>query len=76
MDDDSLRDLLATIEDLPDMRRYHYFHSLRGALLAECGRKPEAIAAFEQALLLTQNPSERAFLRSKVKVLRDRDLAG
>lgn len=69
-------DLLATIEDLPDMRRYHYFHSLRAALLAECGREPEAIAAFEQALLLTRNPSERAYLRSRVQALRARDVAG
>lgn len=69
-------DLLATIEDLADMRRYQYFHSVRAALLRECGRTSEAIAAFEQALLLTRNPSERNFLMVQIKALRARDLAG
>ncbi|TQV75893.1 RNA polymerase sigma factor [Denitrobaculum tricleocarpae] len=68
--------LLATIEDLPDMQRYHYFHSVLGALLAECGRASEAIAAFQQALLLTRNPSERAYLQSKVTALLGQDKAG
>lgn len=69
-------DLLATIEDLADMRRYHYFHSVRAALLRECGHTSEAIAAFDQALLLTRNASERSYLQAQVKALRDQDLAG
>ena len=68
--------LLGTIEDVPDMRRYHHFHSVRGALLRDCGQVSEAIAAFEQALLLTRNASERAFLREQVSELRRNDLAG
>lgn len=68
--------LLGTIEYVPDMRRYHHFHSVRGALLRDCGQVSEAIAAFEQALLLTRNASERAFLREQVSQLRRNDLAG
>ena len=68
--------LLATIETLPDMRRYHHFHSARGALLRECGQVSEAIAAFEQALLLTRNPSERGYLREQIAGLRGEGLVG
>lgn len=68
--------LLAEIEALPDMRRYHHFHSVRGALLRECGQVSAAIAAFEQALLLTRNPSEQSYLRRQIVDLRRDDLAG
>ncbi len=69
-------ELLATIEDLPDMRRYHHFHAVRAALLRDCGKASEAIAAFEQALLLTRNPSEREYLQSQIRAFRREDRAG
>lgn len=68
--------LLADIEALPDMRRYHHFHSVRAALLRDAGRTSEAIAAFEQSLLLTRNPSEQAYLRTQIAELRAQDRAG
>ncbi|WP_282605517.1 RNA polymerase sigma factor [Pelagibius sp. Alg239-R121] len=67
--------LLATIEEVTDMRRYHHFHSVRGALLRDCGQVSDAIAAFEQALLLTRNPSELTFLRKQIADLRGNGLA-
>ena len=62
--------LLRTLEDSADMQRYPYFHGAVAALLAECGRVEDAAAAYDRALELTQNPSERAFLRSKRASLR------
>ncbi len=62
--------LLRTLEGSADMQRYPYFHGAVAALLAECGRVEDAEAAYDKALELTQNPSERAFLRSKRAALR------
>ena len=61
--------LLRTLEGSPDMRRYPYFHGAVAALLAECGRAEDAAAAYDRALELTRNPSERAFIRSKKAAL-------
>ena len=47
------------------MQRYSYFHGAVAALLAESGHPKDAAAAYDRALELTQNPSERAFIRSK-----------
>lgn len=62
--------LLRTLEGSPDMQRYPYFHGAVAALLAECGRSEDAAAAYDRALELTQNPSERAFIESKRAALR------
>ena len=62
--------LLRTLEGSADMQRYPYFHGAVAALLAECGRVDDAEAAYDKALELTQNPSERAFLKSKRASLR------
>ncbi len=62
--------LLRTLEGSADMQRYPYFHGAVAALLAECGQVEDAAAAYDKALELTQNPSERAFLRSKRAALR------
>jgi RNA polymerase sigma-70 factor (ECF subfamily) len=62
--------LLRTIEDVPDLQRYHHFHAALGALLAEDGEIGAAVAAYEQALSLTRNPSEKAFLRKKISRLK------
>jgi RNA polymerase sigma-70 factor (ECF subfamily) len=58
--------VLRMIEDHSDMQRYHHFHAALGALLAEDGEIGAATAAYEKALSLTRNPSEKAFLRKKI----------
>lgn len=58
--------LLRTIENVPEIRRYHHFHAALAALLTEDNQPCGAIAAYEKALSLTQNPSERAFIRRKI----------
>lgn len=62
--------LLRTIEDSPEIQRYHHFHAALAALLAEDNQPGSAIAAYEKALSLTQNSSERAFIRKKISSLK------
>jgi predicted RNA polymerase sigma factor len=61
--------LLRTIETAPEIRRYHHFHAALAALLVEDNQLCSAIATYEKALALTQNPSERAFIRRKISSL-------
>ena len=46
---------------------YVYFHSTRGEVLRRLARETEARKAFQQALNLTLNESERAFLAAKLE---------
>ncbi len=62
--------LLRTIEQSPAMQHYHHFHAALAALLAEDNQPRSALAAYERALSLTRNPSERAFLRKKISTLK------
>jgi RNA polymerase sigma-70 factor (ECF subfamily) len=62
--------LLRTIEHTPEIRGYHYFHATLAALLAEDNQPRGAIAAYEKALSLAQNPSEKAFIRRKISSLK------
>jgi len=62
--------LLRTIETSPEMRHYHHFHAAMAALLSEDHQICGAIAAYERALSLTHNPSERAFIRKKISDLK------
>jgi hypothetical protein len=62
--------LLRTIENAPEIRRYYYFDAALAALLAEDNQLCGAVAAYERALLLTQNPGERAFIRRKISGLK------
>ena len=48
---------------------YHLFHATRGELLRALGRPDDARAADERALELTENPAERALLRSDSRVV-------
>ncbi len=61
--------LLRSIEDAPEIQRYHHFHAAKGALLAEVGQTAAAIVAYEAALPLTRNPSEIHFIRRKIAAL-------
>ena len=62
--------LLRTIEDSPEIQRYHHFYAALGALLAEDNQAERALAAYETALSLTQNPSEQAALQKKIARLK------
>ncbi|MGW4633052.1 RNA polymerase sigma factor [Nocardia sp. NPDC004415] len=60
---------LALLEPLgaePALATYGYLDVARAAFLAELGRTDEAIAAYESALLLTDNAVERAHLADKL----------
>jgi RNA polymerase sigma-70 factor, ECF subfamily len=45
---------------------YRWFHTSRGGLLLELGRRGEAKAAFERALELGPTDPERGILREKI----------
>jgi RNA polymerase sigma-70 factor (ECF subfamily) len=44
---------------------YQPFHAARADLLARAGRRTEAVAAYDRALELTTNPTERQFLQAR-----------
>ena len=46
---------------------YQYLHAIRADLLARLGRADEAADAYRQALALTTNDAERAFLLAQIK---------
>jgi RNA polymerase sigma-70 factor (ECF subfamily) len=56
-------DLIAAINGLDE---YHLLHAARADLLRRLGRRPEAAEAYRQALALTPNPVERAFLERRL----------
>ncbi len=49
------------------LAHYHLFHSARADLLRRCTRYAEAAAAYERALELCENETERAFLRDRLR---------
>jgi RNA polymerase sigma-70 factor (ECF subfamily) len=55
---------LALVEAL-DLGTYYLFHAVRADLLHRLGRDASAMAAYEAAILLTENANERAFLRRR-----------
>ncbi|MGC4879043.1 RNA polymerase sigma factor [Micromonospora sp. DT43] len=55
---------LAVLEDV-DLPGYHRLPATRAELLARLGRDGEARAAYDQAIALTSNETERAFLRTR-----------
>jgi RNA polymerase sigma-70 factor (ECF subfamily) len=58
---------LALVDELDAERfaSYQPFHATRADLLARSGRAAEAIDAYDRALALTSNPTERAFLAAR-----------
>ena len=46
---------------------YHYLYAITADLLARLGRADEAAGAYRQALALTSNEAERAFLEAQIK---------
>jgi len=55
---------LAIVDDL-DLRSYHAFHATRADLLRRLGRSDEAREAYGQAIALTENEAERAWLAGR-----------
>jgi RNA polymerase sigma-70 factor (ECF subfamily) len=55
---------IATIEDV-DLPGYHLLPATRADLLARLGRRTEARAAYDEAIALATNDTERTFLRNR-----------
>jgi RNA polymerase sigma-70 factor (ECF subfamily) len=49
-----------------ELASYHLFHATRADLLRRLGRRSEAAAAYERALSLATNPTEKAFLARRL----------
>ncbi|HXR96698.1 MAG TPA: RNA polymerase sigma factor [Terriglobales bacterium] len=60
-------DLLAQLAEPLD--QYHLYHAARGDFLRRLNQTEAARAAYEQAVRLTQNPAEKAFLRRRAAAL-------
>ncbi len=60
---------LAEVDRL-ELPAYHLFHSTRADLLARLGRTGDAAAAYERALELAGNGTERAFLAARLSSVR------
>ncbi|TWU55849.1 RNA polymerase sigma factor [Rubripirellula reticaptiva] len=58
--------LIDVLLEQGELAGYHLAHSARGELLHRAGRTTEAVAAFEQALELTQQEPERRFLKKRL----------
>ena len=50
----------------PALATYRYLSAARGDFLRRLGRWPEAVTAYEEALVLTDNEPERAFLAARL----------
>jgi RNA polymerase sigma-70 factor (ECF subfamily) len=60
---------LAVLDDLsaePQLARYHYLQAARADFLTRLGRNEEARLAYEEAIVLTDNEAERAFLERRL----------
>lgn len=53
----------------PQLARYPYLAAARADFLTRLGRLDEARVAFEEALILTDNETERGYLRTRLKEL-------
>ena len=59
---------LRLLDDL-DLDRYQRYHAIRADLLRRLNRRIEAEDAYRAAIALTDNPSERRFLDSRIHAL-------
>jgi len=58
-----------TVVDPLRLDSYHLFHATRADLLRRLGRTEEAAAAYDAALALVANATERRFLQERQKSL-------
>mgnify|MGYP000512306385 CR=1 FL=1 len=63
---------LDALSNEPVLSTYSYFPAARADFLRRLGRDEQAITAYSEALLLTENTVERAFLESRLRSLRRR----
>lgn len=61
---------LAVVDSL-DLVGYHLLHATRADLLRRLGRHRDAAAAYDAALALVSNATERRFLEERRRSLRD-----
>jgi RNA polymerase sigma-70 factor, ECF subfamily len=61
---------LAMIDAVAGLDRYHHMWSARADMLRRLGRDVEARVAYERALALARNPTERMFLEGRLAELR------
>ena len=61
---------LDALSDEPVLASYSYFPAARADFLRRLGRDEQASSAYSEALLLTENTVERAFLESRLRSLR------
>ncbi len=72
--DDGLREGLIRLDGLAEpLADYPYLHAARADLLRRLGLLDEARLAYERALALTANETERAFLGARLAALRAAD---
>jgi RNA polymerase sigma-70 factor (ECF subfamily) len=57
---------LDLVDRIDGLERYHLLHAARADFLRRLGRTDEAAAAYERALRLTTNPTERSFLQRRL----------
>ena len=55
--------------DQLDLNTYQPYHATRADLLRRLGRKPEAAAAYQAAIALSSNDTERAYLTGRLRAL-------
>ncbi len=65
-------DALDALGSEPALAAYGYFSAARADFLRRLGRKGEAATAYQEALLLTHNTVERAFLVDRLRSLQTR----
>jgi RNA polymerase sigma-70 factor (ECF subfamily) len=61
---------LELIDRIDGLDRYRHLHSARADLLRRLGRSDEAAVAYAQALELSTQPTERAFLKRRLAEVR------
>jgi RNA polymerase sigma-70 factor (ECF subfamily) len=58
--------------DVTLLEDYQPYHAARADLLARAGRRDGTVAAYDRAIELTANPTERRFLERQRKAAADR----
>lgn len=61
--------ILDKLGESGQLNDYHLYHATRADLLSRAGWLDEALAAYQQALTLTTNSSERRFLQKRIDKL-------
>jgi RNA polymerase sigma-70 factor, ECF subfamily len=64
---DGPREGLAIIDGIGELDGYHLWHSARADLLRRMGSRSDAVEAYERALALVSNESERRFLERRLR---------